>query len=181
MSKRAPKFERHSRDYYPTPPDAVLPLIPHLSDCRTFAEPCAGDGSLIDHLTRHGLICVYRGDISTGQDAAAYRASSDVDVVITNPPWSRRILLRLIHHLRQQRPTWLLLPADWAHNRYSAPFLVFCSAMVSVGRVKWIPDSPHIGMDNVAWYKFEAREAETRFFGRDTDKARPSLFREVAA
>ena len=46
MGKRS-NFERIERDYYPTPYEAVLPLIPHLKrhGIETFAEPCAGDGS----------------------------------------------------------------------------------------------------------------------------------------
>ena len=53
MGKRS-NFERREADFYPTPFEAVLPLIPYLRGIRTFAEPCAGDGdkaspSLLDH------------------------------------------------------------------------------------------------------------------------------------
>ena len=50
MGKRS-NFERIERDFYPTPFEAVEPLIPHLPDKFTFAEPCAGDGSLTRHLS----------------------------------------------------------------------------------------------------------------------------------
>ena len=53
MGKRS-DFERVPRDYYPTPYDAVKPLLPHLPENFTFAEPCAGDGRLIQHLKNHG-------------------------------------------------------------------------------------------------------------------------------
>ena len=49
MGKRS-EFERVERDYYPTPIEAVLPLVPHLPKKALFAEPCAGDGRLIRHI-----------------------------------------------------------------------------------------------------------------------------------
>ena len=50
MGKRS-DFERIPRDYYPTPYEAVLPLIPHLPQKPfSYAEPCAGDGALVNHI-----------------------------------------------------------------------------------------------------------------------------------
>ena len=63
MGKRS-DFERIPRDYYPTPYEAVLPLIPHLPQKPfSFAEPCAGDGRLIEHLSKHGGEVRYAYDI----------------------------------------------------------------------------------------------------------------------
>jgi hypothetical protein len=62
MGKRS-SFERIPRDFYPTPFEAVPPLIPYLRGIKTFAEPCAGDGALVRHLEEFGLRCVYSGDI----------------------------------------------------------------------------------------------------------------------
>jgi len=46
MGKRS-NFERVERDYYPTPIQAVEPLIDHLPQGTfDFVEPCAGDGRL---------------------------------------------------------------------------------------------------------------------------------------
>ena len=56
MGKRS-AFERRAGDAYPTPIEAVLPLIPHLRGVRNFAEPCAGDGALVRHLESFGLCC----------------------------------------------------------------------------------------------------------------------------
>src|SRR5262245_24607646 len=83
MGKRS-SFERVEKDFYPTPYAAVLPLIPHLRGIRTFAEPCCGNGALVNHLESQGLRCVYQGDIATGQDALALDTYGDADVVITN-------------------------------------------------------------------------------------------------
>ena len=62
MGKRS-DFERIPRDFYPTPYSAVEPLLPHLPESFTFAEPCAGDGRLINHLTKNGGDVRYAFDI----------------------------------------------------------------------------------------------------------------------
>ncbi len=49
MGKRS-DFERVPRDFYPTPYEAVVPLLAHLPENCSYAEPCAGDGALIKHL-----------------------------------------------------------------------------------------------------------------------------------
>ena len=56
MGKRS-DFERIERDYYPTPAAAVEPLLRHLEGSEIFTEPCAGDGALIEHLEKAGLLC----------------------------------------------------------------------------------------------------------------------------
>jgi hypothetical protein len=135
VGKRS-NFDRVPRDFYPTPYAAVPPLIPFLRGVRTFAEPCCGDGALVRHLESFRLRCVYAGDIATGQDALALDTYGDADVIITNPPYTRELMHRLIAHFREIAPTWLLLPADWMHNRHAAPFLPSCTDIVSVGRLR---------------------------------------------
>src|SRR5262245_3092357 len=121
MGKRS-SFERRENDFYPTPHKAALPLIPHLRGIRSFAEPCAGEGDLIQHLESFGLRCAYRGDISTGQDALTVASYGDVDAIITNPPWRRDLLHPMIAHFQKIAPTWLLFDADWAHTKQARPF-----------------------------------------------------------
>lgn len=171
MGKRS-DFERVPRDFYPTPYEAVLPLLPHLPEGLWYAEPCAGDGSLIDHLSRHGHTCetaydieprrsdVVQGDAITGSQGFAH-------AFITNPPWDRKLLHPIISSLASQAPTWLLFDADWMHTRQSAPFMPLLRKIVSVGRVKWIPDSKMTGKDNCAWYLFDASASgPIEFVGR---------------
>ena len=131
MSKRfRNRFERSPRDFYKTPLVSVKPLIPYLRAAGVcdFAEPCAGQGDLIRHLESSGFRCVYRGDLATGQDA--------LDIlrfpapVITNTPYSRPILLRLLEHFIQTAPSvYLILPADFAHVAYARAR--FCTAQRS--------------------------------------------------
>jgi len=194
MGKRS-DFERRERDFYPTPIKAVEPLIPHLPHRFTYVEPCAGKGDLVKALgsfegVAHGgrfcAICHEASDIHAGgyyshpgtASAIKQRDALDiedvpeeVDFFITNPPWDRTILHPLIIHLSSIRPTWLLFDADWVHTRQAAGYLMFLRKIVSVGRVKWIPESAHTGKDNCAWHLFEQNypgcgSVVPQFFGR---------------
>ena len=92
----------------------------------------------------------------------------DCDQFITNPPWSRPALHSIISHLMTlERVCWLLLDADWAHTKQAVPYLTYCRKIVSVGRLKWIPQTKHVGKDNCAWYLFSPWGNEAiKFFGR---------------
>jgi hypothetical protein len=61
----------------------------------------------------------------------------------------------MIERFSAVAPTWLLIDADWMHTRQSAPYMRLCRKIVSVGRVKWIPDSKMTGKDNCCWYMFQ--------------------------
>lgn len=175
MGKRS-NFERVERDFYQTPYEAVVPLLPHLPDHLHYWEPCAGDGALIRHIGRG---CVSCSDIEPKGldgwmqqlDALSVTESavnaSGADYIITNPPWDRKLLHPMIEHFCQLKPTWLLFDADWLHTKQSARFMPWLVKIVSVGRVKWIPDSKMTGKDNCAWYLFDARHTGgTEFVGR---------------
>lgn len=170
MGKRS-SFERKPRDAYQTIDlRASAVLVPHLRGIRTFAEPCAGDGHLVGQLQSHGLICTYEGDIATGQDALVYdfEADGSFDAIITNPPWRRDILHLMIERFQRIAPTWLLLDADWSHTKQSGPFMDQCSHIVSVGRLRWEPDTKQTGKDNASWYRFHAQHVGgPRFIGRE--------------
>jgi hypothetical protein len=175
VGKRS-SFERIPRDFYPTPAEAVGPLLTHLPAGTPFIEPCAGNGALIWHLEQHGHECVSAFDIEPqsprigrrdAREPLSANTSSGAEYFITNPPWSRDVLHPIILNLSRRLPTWLLFDADWMHTRQSAPFMPFLRKIVSVGRVKWIPDSPFTGKDNCCWYLFDqTSEAPAQFVGR---------------
>jgi hypothetical protein len=165
MGKRS-SFERHPRDLYPTPYSAVLPLLPFLIDNTWFIEPCVGNHDLVRHLEAHGHKCLRWSDHELDARTTKYNLDS-ADTFITNPPWDRDLLHPIIDNLRLQRPTWLLFDADWMHTKQAQPYLPYCTDIVSVGRVKWIPDSPHTGKDNCCWYRFvDTQSGSTVFRGR---------------
>ena len=174
MGKRS-SFERKERDYYPTPLEAVVPLVPHLPTSKTlYHEPCAGNGALISHLDTLAphMLCLGATDVKpdvchVGQQDALTLTQCFGDMFITNPPWRWDILDPLITHLSTLAPVWLLLNADQMHNKRVGPHLKRCVKIVSVGRVKWEPDSKGTGMENAAWYLFDTyHRGATEFVGR---------------
>lgn len=182
MGKRS-NFERNDRDYYRTPMKAVLPLVPHITQLETFAEPCAGDGTLVKHLEKFLPYCYWKSDIEPQDDFISKRDALSLtnplkksDLIITNPPWDRKILHPMIDHFRQLSPTWLLFDADWQYtvqkniakkyNTKTAPELLeYCHKIVAVGRVSWMNNGKS-GVDNCAWYLFDKDPAPTIFYGR---------------
>ena len=175
MGKRS-NFEHRKNDFYPTPLDAVKPLLPFLPIEFEYAEPCAGDGRLARHLdilTDSRAIATLLSDIDPRDPGVEKNDALTVDIprntenIITNPPWSRWILHPLIDRLASIRPTWLLFDADWMHTKQAVPYLQYCSKIVAIGRVKWIEDSKFTGKDNACWYLFDkTHTGETEFYGR---------------
>lgn len=185
MGKRS-SFTRQPRDYYPTPEKAVIPLLPFLRQGTTFLEPCAGDGRLSAHLQKHGLVLTRQSDIAPrgliadGYSSAGIRTvdalaiderfCKGADLIITNPPWKREWLHAMIRHFSDLRPTWLLFDASWPHTTQSNELMRRCVAQVSVGRVKWFPNSLGNGKDDCSWYLFDKRHKgpPSNFYGRLT-------------
>jgi hypothetical protein len=159
LGKRS-NFERREKDFYPTPKEAVLPLLPHLM-FKTYYEPCVGEGDLINHLP---IKCIGQSDLETNACYTQY--STDAECFITNPPWDRKVLHPIIENLRNQLPTWLLFDADWMHTKQSKDLMQYCHMIVSVGRIKWVPDSKMTGKDNCCWYLFKKEKGVTVFYGR---------------
>ena len=158
MGKRS-DFERKPRDFYPTPIEAVEPLLPHLPEEFSFAEPCAGDGALVEHLETKG-VCTWASDIEPqaegiykrSYDELSFDELIDSEYVITNPPWDRTILHPMIEFFAPKKKTWLLFDADWMHTKQSRQYMPWCRKIVSVGRIKWFGNMT--GKDNCAWYLF---------------------------
>jgi hypothetical protein len=169
MGRRS-DFKRRARDKYPTPREALTPLLPFLTPGVRFLEPCAGDGRLAGFLTAAGLACAGSFDI---EPDSLFVARADAltatlprcDVIVTNPPWSRPLLHGLIHRLRRHAPTWLLFDAAWQHTQQARVFGPYCSHVVSVGRVSWM-ENDQAGKDDAAWYRFVRDETDTRFIWR---------------
>jgi len=173
MGKRS-DFKRLPRDFYKTPAAAVKPLVPHLQDVQSFCEPCAGDGALIKTLIDAGLTCSAAYDIYPMSIEIECLDALDLsephlgrtDVIITNPPWDRKILHPMIETFSNLRPTWLLFDSDWVHTKQAMQFLPRLRRIVSVGRVKWFDNTT--GKDNCSWHLFDRHDPTitTKFYGR---------------
>src|SRR5262249_52389906 len=129
--------------------------VPYLRGIRSFAEPCAGDGTLVRHLEEFGLRCVYSGDIRDGQDVFEPNHYGAADAIITNPPYD--LMYKLITHCQRILPAGLLLDMDEASSPRAARFLPHCSDIVPVGRVKWVEGAKRIDQRDYAWYRFDIR------------------------
>jgi hypothetical protein len=168
MGKRS-DFKRIARDSYDTPISAVAPLLPWLTPQTRYIEPCAGAGRLIEHLSLAGHVLISAHDLPDDARSNHYNVPAGA-VFVTNPPfWGRSHDLHpIVVNLSDQAPTWLLMPADWLHNVSSAPLMPRLRMIVSIGRVRWIPDSEFTGKDNCIWALFgpPSSRAATRFIGR---------------
>ena len=139
MGKRS-SFERAPRDFYPTPAEAVAPLLAHLRPGTVFAEPCAGNGALVDHLKAAGHVCAWASDIEPQRDDVHENDATTCGIgaaecFITNSPWRRDILHTIIVNLSDKAPTWLLLDADWMHTRQAVPYLPRLRKVVSLSLI----------------------------------------------
>jgi hypothetical protein len=174
VGKRS-SFKRVERDYYRTfDPRAAAALAPHLSKGARFIEPCAGRGDLIRILEPWGFRCVGASDIEPdgpgiqrGDVLALRRPAVAFEYFITNPPWDRSLLHRVIAHLCRIKPTWLLFDAGWCFSKQAAPVLPHCRKIVAVGRLRWIEGTSDDGKEDAAWYLFDAaHRSGPHFFGR---------------
>ena len=177
MGKRTKQeFERRDRDYYGTiDPDAVKPLIPFVRGLR-IAEVCAGNDDLA-MLLEPDCKVVKESDIEPQnkyiEEMNALEISKKdldyfgADVIVTNPPFTWKLLQPLLDHLPTLLPTWFLLPSDVAHNKRMGKYMMGCSDIVSVGRLYWM-DNKIKGVDNFAWFCFhQFVQPVTKFHGRN--------------
>lgn len=154
------EFDRRANDTYDTPFKGVLPLLPFLEK-KSFCEPCAGKGDLVNHLIAQGMSCEWFSDLEPRANHIPKLNAFDITwsptQIITNPPWTRSILHPMIEHFSSRCDTWLLFDADWMHTTQKGVtnrLMRNCHKIVSVGRLKWIEGSKNTGKENCAWYLF---------------------------
>jgi len=170
------EYPRSKNEFYPTPISALEPLILHLEQSITYCEPCAGANDLVKNLAilRPDINCSISFDIDPRDNNIIKKSATDIekseidniDYFITNPPFKWEMFDPITTHLISLKPTWLLIPSDFMHNKRMGPYMKKCSKVVSVGRVKWFSDSKATSTDNFCWYLFQNELAETRFYGR---------------
>lgn len=160
MGKRS-DFPRRKNDAYLTPYEAALPLRKYLEGVANFAEPCCADGRLVRWVESFGVPCIYSDDIENGTDAItdpeleARRPAA----IITNPPYTWKLLKPMLKRFMGIAPTWLLLESDFMFNEQSIPFMKCCTDIVPIGRVKWIEGTKDESKDSFAWYRFDIQHS----------------------
>jgi hypothetical protein len=160
MGKRS-DFERHERDYYPTPLKAALPLYRYVRG-MTYCEPCAGGNHLVRAL-KPVARCVAKYDIEPQHSSIVRldfrqleeRHLNGAELIITNPPWKENLLREMIEHFTLLRPTWLLLSSALVNNeRFCTNSMKYMSDFVPVGRISWLQNGKS-GFEDAAWYRFD--------------------------
>ena len=143
MSKFS-SFERIDKEFYPTiDPKSIPPnFLKHIKG-KTYAEPCCGAGDLVN-LIGDNAVCRWESDLNPSGCGVAWDAMKltkneleKCDLIVTNPPYLKDVLLPLISHLSSLRPTWMLLPAGFAHTKYAKDYMLRCEYMVNIGRLYW--------------------------------------------
>lgn len=168
MGKRS-DFERLDKDTYSTiDPKAVQVLAtwiektdPDYSE-KSYAEPCFGEGLLVQELSKYGFNCVWASDINPHYcleyDALELTKYDlrEANFIVTNPPWTRKILHPMIEHFMSlEMETYLLFDSDWLFTKQAVPYVnKYLTDVISVGRLQWIPDTTMKGKDNCCWYRF---------------------------
>jgi len=93
-----------------TPAYALQPLFPYLPLDWTVWEPAAGEGYIVRTLADQGYK-VTGSDLLTGKNFFSYAPMTDIDCIVTNPPYS--IKYRWIAHCYALNlPFALLMPVE---------------------------------------------------------------------
>jgi len=158
-------FKRMKADFYRTPVKAVKPLLPYLPKTYTYCEPCVGDGALVEGLLGGTCRKSYDienrgyGDLTRVSDALSLTAEDveGCEYIITNPPWTRKILHPMIETLSALKPTWLLFDSNWANTKQAKAYGHLCRRIVPVGRVSWMGNG-QAGKEDASWYLFDAND-----------------------
>lgn len=166
MAKRS-DFERITNDFYRTFDPKAHAALARVQDPCLYYEPCVGQHDLVNGLAPYGFTCTGFSDIEKDARTLTEDDIGQAEYIISNPPWSRKLLHELIEHFVTLRPTWLLFDANWANTAQSSRFVSdYCTDIVAVGRLKWIPGTNMSGKDDCAWYRFNKKKNITTFIGR---------------
>ena len=85
MSRQKQGVRLNATDFYPTPPWCYENLTIDWSQFNSAHEPCRGDGRIQTFLETKGVPCTY-SEIREDKDFFDWK--EDVDLILTNPPFS---------------------------------------------------------------------------------------------
>jgi hypothetical protein len=106
-----------------------------------FVDPCAGAGALADQLTEAGRVCAAMFDIEPLREDILRADARELGLfweVITNPPFTRKLMHEIMLHCARQVPSWFLVEADWLMTQQAAEIIAKHGAdIVAIGRLKW--------------------------------------------
>ena len=131
-----------------TPHEAIKPLIPYLDVTKTYYDCTSGISSnIVDYLNSKNIKCISSGD----RDFLKDEIPNNVDVILTNPPYSKKdSFIQRCYEI--EKPFALLLPVSSLQgqkrgkmfNEKGIELLVLNKRVDFTGK-----GSPHFG---VAWF-----------------------------
>ena len=148
----------HSDECY-TPKEALLPLIEYLDKSKLYYDCTSGVSSnIVDFLNNNGFRCLS----SMGKDFLTTHPPSEGDVILTNPPFSKKDkFIEKCYNL--QKPFALLLPVSSLQGQKRGKmFSKFgIELLVLNKRVDFTrKGSPHFG---VAWFCYRILKDKLNF------------------
>lgn len=182
--------ERRANDFYPTiDPRVIPPLVALLKFCDEwachYAEPCAGAFDLVHLIEQHApdLKLEWAADRwpqrrQIARANALTLSAADLHgakIFITNPPFERSILHKLIEHLARIAPTYFLFDSGWSATKQAIRLGErYCTDIIPIGRIKFFTDpimaknpfkngvapivwkNPNDPPNDFAWYRFSS-------------------------
>lgn len=147
MSRVDSNYARKDRDLYETPGWVVEALIPHLPEARRIWEPACGRGNIVRVLADN-CYDVHATDIVDDDDFFDYYDASEIDGIVTNPPYTN-VALFVMHAVVLVKPRQgfvaMLLSADFdsavTRRHLFADCPMFAKTIVLTKRIVWFERS----------------------------------------
>ena len=180
MGKRS-NFERVERDYYRTwdkrAGNALRPFV-YSSRSKNVLEPFAGAGDLPENIglsALHWTLSDIEPQSGHVEKIDAFSLTKDdcqqFDMLVTNSPWRRDIFHRAVEHFTPMiDECWWLIDAPWLFTGQAAKILdKYVTDIVTIGRMKWIPDSKMQAKDDCIWLRTCRDKSDAiKFYGKET-------------
>jgi hypothetical protein len=165
MRDRNLGYERREQNFYPTPDWPTEALLRRIHLPKKIWEPCCGDGAMARVLEAHGHHVVGTDliDRDYGEGGRDFmmesRLPDGVTAIVTNPPYGRDLLPKLVDHaLDLTRPVGgmvaLLMNVQWQTgktDRASLRMPAFDASVILTDRIRFIPDTDERPGENHCW------------------------------
>lgn len=192
-SNRSSTFKTVDSEFYPTWDPKAMPALEYLLTCQgvstknkdhlwnkpywNYVEPCVGEWDLVYNIEDNTDLLLSNMDsfdIKDGTDASTADYHNlcidnpgDIDLFITNPPWSRKVLKPIFNNLlRHEVPIVMLLPVSKIFNVGDAFMMRYCSYIAPTPRLTWFKDSDQAYTKDTAWFWFDWYETDETFVYR---------------
>jgi len=157
LGKRS-DFKRVEKDFYETIDIKAVQPLSDLGGC-SYYEPCVGERSLVRLLDTIGLDCVGSSDDEIDARTITKEQVGECDYIITNPPWTRKLLHPMIENLSMIKPTWLLFDSSWVYTKQARGLSKkYLKEIRPIGRLRWIEGTKMSSKDDCSWYLFDVNK-----------------------